>query len=115
MKKVEFIIRPEKLEKLKVLLNEFQVGGITVSNAMGCGNQKGVTDSSNFKGLEVKSINLIPKIKAEVVVKDEDVNELLALIYENLSTGAVGDGKVFVIPVDDVMRIRTGQKGEKAI
>ena len=61
------------------------------------------------------NLNLIPKIKAEVVVNDEDVDKLLGLIYENLSTGTVGDGKVFVIPIDDVMRVRTGQRGKKAI
>ncbi|MCD8218172.1 MAG: P-II family nitrogen regulator [Clostridiales bacterium] len=61
------------------------------------------------------NLNLIPKIKAEVVVRDEDVSKLLTLIYENLSTGTVGDGKVFVSPVEDVMRIRTGQRGKKAI
>lgn len=115
MKKVEFIIRPDKLEKLKVILNEYHIGGITVTSAMGCGNQKGNTDVSSYKGIEVVNMNLIPKIKAEVVVNDENVEELLSLIYENLSTGTVGDGKVFVSPIDEVMRIRTGQRGKKAI
>ena len=91
------------------------MGGITVTSAMGCGNQKGNTDVSNYKGIEVVNLNLIPKIKAEVVVNDEDVDKLLGLIYKNLSTGTVGDGKVFVIPIDDVMRVRTGQRGKKAI
>ena len=115
MKKVEFIIRPDKLEKLKVILNECNVGGITVTSAMGCGNQKGNTDVANYKGIEVVNMNLIPKIKAEVVVNDEQVEELMAIIYENLSTGTVGDGKVFISPIEDVMRIRTGQRGKKAI
>ena len=115
MKKVEFIIRPDKFEKLKVILNEYSVGGITVTSAMGCGNQKGNTDVASYKGIEVVNLNLIPKIKAEVVVNDEDVEKILALIYENLSTGNVGDGKVFVSTIDDVMRIRTGQRGKKAI
>ena len=78
-------------------------------------NQKGSTDVANYKGIEVANLNLIPKIKAEVVVNDEDVEKILALIYENLSTGTVGDGKVFVSSIDDVMRIRTGQRGKKAI
>lgn len=115
MKKVELIIRPDKLEKLKIILNEYSVGGITVTSAMGCGNQKGSTDVSSYKGIEMLNMNLIPKIKAEVVVEDSDVDKLLATIYENLSTGTVGDGKVFIIPVDDAMRIRTGQRGRKAI
>lgn len=115
MKKVELIIRPDKLEKLKIILNEYSVGGITVTSAMGCGNQKGSTDVSSYKGIEMLNMNLIPKIKAEVVVEDSDVDKLLATIYESLSTGTVGDGKVFIIPVDDAMRIRTGQRGRKAI
>lgn len=115
MKKVEFIIRPDKLEKLKIILNEYNIGGITVTSAMGCGNQKGSTDIASYKGIEIVNMNLIPKIKAEVVVNDSDVEQLLSLIYENLSTGTVGDGKVFVSPIEDVMRIRTGQRGKKAI
>lgn len=115
MKKVELIIRPDKLEKLKVILNEYSVGGITVTSAMGCGHQKGNTDAADYKGIAMLNMNLIPKIKAEVVVEDGDVDKLLATIYENLSTGTVGDGKAFVIPVDDAMRIRTGQRGKKAI
>lgn len=115
MKKIEMIIRPDKLEELKAILNEYHVGGITVVSAMGCGNQMGFTDVSEYKGMKVKNLNLIPKIKAEVVVNDEDVDKILALIYDRLSTGTVGDGKVFVTPVDEVMRIRTGQKGKKAI
>ncbi len=115
MKKIEMIIRPDKLEKLKLILNEFSVGGITVTSAMGCGNQSGVTGEDTQMGVKTATMNLIPKIKAEVVVKDKQVEDLLALIEENLSTGTVGDGKVFITPVEDVMRIRTGQRGNKAI
>ena len=115
MKKIELIIRPDKLEKLKLILNECNVGGITVTSAMGCGNQKGSTDVSSYKGIDIVNINLIPKLKAEVVVNDNQVESMLALIHENLSTGCVGDGKVFVSPIEEVMRIRTGQRGKKAI
>lgn len=115
MKKVELIIRPDKLEKLKHILNKCNVGGITVTSAMGCGNQKGNTDISSYKGIEITNMNLIPKIKAEVVIRDEELEDLLALIYDQLSSGTVGDGKVFVSPVEEVMRIRTGQRGKKAI
>lgn len=115
MKKVEMIIRPDKLEKLKLILNEFSVGGITVTSAMGCGNQSGNTGDNAEMGIKAATMNLIPKIKAEVVVPDKQVEDLLVLIQENLSTGNVGDGKVFVSTIDDVMRIRTGQRGSKAI
>ncbi|WP_455721877.1 P-II family nitrogen regulator [Agathobacter sp.] len=115
MKKVELIIRPDKLEKLKHILNKCNVGGITVTSAMGCGNQKGSTDAGSYKGIEITNMNLIPKIKAEVVIRDEELEDLLALIYDHLSTDTVGDGKVFVSTIDDVMRIRTGQRGKKAI
>lgn len=115
MKKLEFIIRPDKLDKLKQVLTQCGAGGVTLSSAMGCGNQKGRTDSSSYKGIELADMNLIPKLKAEVVVDDSQVEPMLALIHEHLSTGNVGDGKVFVLPVEEAMRIRTGQRGKKAI
>lgn len=114
MKKLEIIIRPEKLESLKVVLNRCKVGGLTVMSVMGCGNQKGTTDV-DLKGLKVLSMNLIPKIQATVVVDDADVEDLLSLLHETISSGKVGDGKVFVSPVDDTMRIRTGDRGKKAL
>jgi nitrogen regulatory protein P-II 1 len=114
MKKLEIIIRPEKLENLKVILNCCKVGGMTVMSVMGCGNQKGAADI-DLKGLKVLSMNLIPKIQATVVVDDGDVEELLSLLHESISSGKVGDGKVFVSPVDDIMRMRTGERGKKAL
>ena len=112
---MEFIIRPDKLDKLKQVLNRCGAGGVTLYSAMGCGNQRGRTDSSSYKGIEVADMNMIPKLKAEVVVDDSQVEPMLSLIHELLATGNVGDGKVFVIPVEDAMRIRTGQRGKKAI
>jgi nitrogen regulatory protein P-II 1 len=106
------MIRPEKLEELKDLLNGFGVGGMTVSSIMGCGNQKGVT--STMKGAQF-NINLIPKIQATVIVDDELVEDILVKIHETLSTGKPGDGKVFVYPIEEVMRIRTGKRGKSAI
>jgi len=115
MKRLDIIIRPEKLELLKTILNKANVGGITMVSAMGCGTQKGQTDISSFKGLQVSSLNLIPKVMATVVVSDEIVDELLAIIHTELSTGKVGDGKVFISTIDDAMRIRTGERGKKSL
>lgn len=115
MKKLEIIIRPDKLEKLKMILNDTAIGGITVTSVMGCGNQKGATDLDSIKGLRVSGMNLIPKIQAMVVVDDKDVDTILAAIYSEISTGVVGDGKVFISNVEDCMRIRTGERGKKSI
>ena len=112
MKSLMIVIRPEKLEELKELLNKYEVGGMTVSSIMGCGNQKGVV--SNMKGLQY-NINLIPKIQVNVIVDDDKVEEILLGIHETISSGKVGDGKVFVYPVEEVMRIRTGERGKSAI
>lgn len=114
MKKLEIIIRPEKLETLKEILNEFTVGGMTVMSVMGCGNQKGDANYT-IKGLQVHNINLIPKILAIVVVNDNDVETILGAIYEKIPSGHVGDGKVFITTIDDTMRIRTGERGNKAL
>ncbi len=115
MKKLEIIIRPDKLEKLKAILNETAIGGITVTSVMGCGNQKGSTDFDNIKGLKVSGMNLIPKIQAMVVVNDGAVDGILASIHSEISSGKVGDGKVFISDIEDCMRIRTGERGKKSI
>jgi nitrogen regulatory protein P-II 1 len=114
MKKLQIILRPDKLETLKELLTGLDVGGITVSSVMGCGIQKGDT-GGEIRGLKVSNMNLLPKIQADIVVPDEAVEELLLTIHENISTGRVGDGKVFVIDVQNAMRIRTGERGDNAI
>jgi nitrogen regulatory protein P-II 1 len=113
MKKLEIIIRPDRLEDLKQILNGYAVGGMTVFSVMGCGNQKG--DISELKGMKLVSMNLIPKIQANVVVEDDVVDDILNLVTEKLASGRVGDGKVFVYPVEEAMRIRTGERGTKAI
>ena len=101
------IIRPAKLEELKVILDAFHCGGMTISTAMGCGTQKGNMDAANtFAGFHT-SINLIPKIVVKVVTEDEKV--------EKIATNHVGDGKIFISPIDDAVRIRTGERGEKAL
>lgn len=112
MKKLEIIIRPEMLEKLKEILNIHNAGGMTVMSVMGCGNQKG--DISEYKGMRL-NMNLIPKIMAVVIVKDDVVNDILTEIHEKISSGKVGDGKVFVYDAQEIMRIRTGERGAEAI
>ena len=114
MKKMEMVIRPDSLEKLKRLLNEYSIGGVTITSVMGCGAQRGDV-TGEYKGLKIPGMNLLPKILAIVVVNDEDVDGILDIVYENISTGQYGDGKVFISSVDDVMRIRTGERGKKAI
>ncbi len=112
MKKLEVITRPEKLEDLKDFMNKTGVFGMTVTMVSGCGLQKGRKEM--YRGVEV-TINLLPKVKVEAVVKDEIVNDLIDGITKAVRTGAIGDGKIFVYNVEEAVRIRTGEKGEVAI
>lgn len=117
MKNLVFVIRAEKLETVKEILDEHGCGGMTVMTAMGCGTQRGFTDDDavrEIKGYKIK-INLLPKIRVEAVVENELVDSILLDVQERISTGKVGDGKVFIFPVEDAMRIRTGERGESAI
>lgn len=112
MKLIIAIIVPSKLEELKQIADRYGGSGITVSSVMGCGTQKG--KKSEYKGLETE-INLLPKIKAEMFVKDDAVEQLLLEIQKHLSTGKIGDGKVAVLNLEELMRIRTGERGNKAL
>jgi len=112
MKKLEIITRAEKLEDLKDLLNNLGIYGMTVSMVSGCGLQKGRREM--YRGTEI-TINLLPKIKVEIIVKDDIVEELVDSIVKTVKTGEIGDGKIFIFNVEDVVRIRTGERGEKAI
>lgn len=112
MKKLDIIIRLEKLEELKKVINDLGVKGMTVSNVLGCGNQKGSTEY--YRGTEVK-VNLLPKIKVEVVVHDDLVKDVITNVRKAITTGKVGDGKIFVFNVENAVRIRTGEDGEAAI
>jgi len=112
MKKIECIIRPGKLEEVKEALNSHGVHGMTVMQVMGCGLQKGRKEI--YRGTEL-TINLLPKVKVEVVVRDHDASEVVGLIRQAALTGAIGDGKIFISTVDDAVRIRTGETGEGAI
>lgn len=112
MKKVEMIIRPEKLEEVKDVLNQLQIHGMTTTMVSGCGNQKG--RKKVYRGTEF-SMNLLPKVKVETVVHDEKVAELIAKVSEAVRTGEVGDGKIFVYNVEQALKIRTGEADEEAL
>ncbi len=112
MKKVEAIIRPGKLEDIKEALNKYNINGLTISQVMGCGLQKGRKEY--YRGTEV-TMNLLPKIKIETVVKDEHLEEVIRIISKEARTGEVGDGKIFIYNIEDTVRIRTGERGDSAI
>ena len=112
MKKLEIIIRPEKLDVLKKILTEDGISGMMISNIMGFGNQKGYTHQ--YRGTTY-AVNLVSKLKVETVIRDEQVEDLMQKIRNELSTAHVGDGKIFVYPVEDALRIRTGDRGESAL
>ena len=112
MKKLEIIIKSEKLEDLKNLLMDLGVTGMMLTNIIGVGNEKGYTQI--YRGNKY-TINMMPKVKVETVVKDDQVECILAAIQAVISTGSVGDGKIFVLPVNDAIRVRTGEKGIEAI
>ena len=112
MKKIEAIIKPFKLEEVKDALTEIGIQGLTVSEVKGFGRQKGHTEL--YRGAEYV-VDFIPKIKIEVVVPDDIAEKVVEAIVNAARTGRIGDGKVFIIPVEDAIRIRTGERGENAI
>ena len=112
MKKLEIIIKPEKLEDLKAVLESSEVNGLNIVNSMGYGNQKGII--KNYRGAEY-AVNLLPKIKVETVVTDEVAPKLIDKIVEQINTGHIGDGKIFMYEVEDAIRIRTGERGVDAL
>ena len=116
MKELIIIIRPEKLEDVKEVLDKSNSDGMTLSTAMGCGTQKGNAEGTvnEIKGLKT-TINLLPKVKVEVVVEDKYVENLIMNICEVCATDHVGDGKIFIRNIEDAVRIRTGERGTKAL
>ena len=112
MKKIEAIVRPGKFEEVKEALNKFNIHGITVSQVMGCGSQKG--HKEYYRGTEV-TLNLLPKLKIEIVAHDNKVEDIIKIISNANRTGEVGDGKIFIYNVEDVVRIRTKGRGENAL
>ncbi|MFA5384195.1 MAG: P-II family nitrogen regulator [Eubacteriales bacterium] len=112
MTKIECILRPGKLEDVKDALGRFGINGMTVSQVLGCGLQKGRKEI--YRGQEY-SINILPKIKLEIVLQDAEVDKVIDLIIKAARTGEIGDGKIFIYPVAEAIRIRTGEKGSDAI
>ena len=113
MRKIEAVIRPEKVSEVKDALEKLGCPGITVLNAKGHGRQKGITQQ--FRGQEYK-IDLLPKAKLEIVVNNDDkLEQIISAIVDNARTGEVGDGKIFIWPIEDVIRIRTRERGVEAI
>jgi nitrogen regulatory protein P-II 1 len=112
MKKIEAIIKPFKLDDVKEALTEIGVIGMTVMEVRGFGRQKGHTEL--YRGSEY-TIDFLPKVKVELVVADQIVPKVVETIIAAAKTGSIGDGKVFVLPVEEAVRIRTGERGEDAI
>ena len=112
MKKIEAIIKPFKLDEVKDKLNEIGIKGITVSEVKGFGRQKGHTEL--YRGAEYV-VDFLPKIKMEIIVSDNQVEDVINTIMQAAQTGRIGDGNIFVIDLHDTIRIRTGERGEDAI
>ncbi len=112
MKKIEAIIKPFKLDEVKDALNDMGINGMTITEVKGFGRQKGHTEL--YRGAEYV-VDFIPKVKIEVVVPEEIADKICSVIEKTAKTGKLGDGKIFVSNIEDVIRIRTGQRGEEAI
>jgi len=112
MKKIEAIIKPFKLDEVKDALNAIGIHGMTVTEVKGFGRQKGHVEV--YRGAEYE-VSFLPKIKIEVVVPDSIIEKVMSTIIEKAKTGNIGDGKIFLYSLEDVIRIRTGDKGEAAI
>ena len=112
MKKIEAIIRPYKLDALRDALNDLGVAGMTISEVKGFGRQRGHKEV--YRGAEYQ-VDFVPKVKIELVVDSEAMPEILKVIQEQAKTGKTGDGKIFVIPVEEAIRIRTGESGAVAV
>lgn len=112
MKKIECVIRPQRLEEVKAALDELGVRGMTVLDVRGYGRQRGLTE--RYRGLEY-TVTLLPKIKLEIVVPDELAEPVVEAIVNAARTGEIGDGKIFISTMDDAVRIRTGDRGDEAL
>lgn len=112
MKKIEAIIKPFKLDEVKNELQAIGINGMTITEVKGHGRQKGHKEI--YRGAEY-NVDLIPKIKLELVVPSSLVDQVVQAIMKTARTGKIGDGKIFILPIDDVIRIRTGESGEGAI
>jgi nitrogen regulatory protein P-II 1 len=113
MKKVEAIVRPEKLEVVKDALTTAGFSGLNIVNVTGRGEQRGIVHTG--RGGEEYRVDMLPKIKIELVVRDDDTETVINTIVEAARTGSIGDGKIFVMPVLDAIRVRTGARGDAAV
>ena len=112
MKKIEAIIKPFKLDEVKERLSEIGIQGMTVTEVKGFGRTGGKKEV--YRG-SAYVVDFVPKVKIEIIVKDDLVHQVMSTIAESAKTGRIGDGKIFVTPVDEVLRIRTGETGEDAV
>jgi nitrogen regulatory protein P-II 1 len=112
MKKIEAIIRPEKLEIVKRALEDAGFVSMNVTEVKGRGKQKGIKQM--WRGREY-TVDMLPKVRIGMVVRDDDVEKIVEIIQQNAKTGNVGDGKIFVIPIEEAIRVRTGERGDKAL
>jgi nitrogen regulatory protein P-II 1 len=112
MKKIEAIIKPFKMDDIREALADIDINGMTVSEVKGFGRQKGHTEL--YRGAEYM-VDFLPKVKIELVVKDDDVERCIEAIMSTAQTGKIGDGKIFVMPVERVIRIRTGEEDDEAV
>ena len=112
MKKIEAIIKPFKLEDVKEALSEIGIEGMTISEVKGFGRQKGHTEI--YRGSEY-TVDFLPKVKFEIVLPDDRIPKAVEAIVSSAKTGKIGDGKVFILPIEDAMRIRTEERGDAAI
>ncbi|MEQ8153728.1 MAG: P-II family nitrogen regulator [Clostridiaceae bacterium] len=112
MKKLEIVIKSEKLEDLKKILTECNANGAMISNIMGYGNQKGY--KTIYRGSEY-NVNLLPKVKIETIVPSDVAETIIEKVIDQISTGNYGDGKIFISDIDDIVRIRTGERGNAAL
>lgn len=112
MKRIEAIIRPEKLENVRRTLENIGASGVMISEIQGHGKQKGITQQ--WRG-EVYKVDILPKIKIEIITRDTDCEKVTDAIITGAKTGEIGDGKIFISDITEVIRIRTGERGEKAI
>jgi len=112
MKKIEAVIKPFKLDDVKEALNDIGIQGMTVSEVKGYGRQKGHTEI--YRGAEY-AVDFIPKLKIEIVVHEDRSAEVVEVVRKSSFTGKIGDGKIFIIPIEDVIRVRTGERGSDAL
>lgn len=112
MKLITAVVKPHRLDDVKNALQAYGVHGLTVTEASGYGRQRGHTEV--YRGAEYQ-VDLVPKVRIEVVTDDEDAEELLEVIVKAARTGKIGDGKAWVVPVDSVVRVRTGERGPEAL